>query len=185
VLSELPARSQHGSLRAVVESPRGSTVKLRFDPDLRAFALARLLPLGLSYPFDWGFVPGTLAADGDPIDIVVFNDRPSWPGLVLPCRALAVLELTQRSPTGKRIRNDRIVAMLDLGERHGQPQRLAWSRALERELERFFLDTTFFTDKRQRVLGWGRARKAAQSIDEGVRAFERARSDRAATKRGT
>ena len=63
-----------GSLNVMVESPRGSSVKFKYDPDDEVMMLARPLPLGLIYPYDWGFVASTRAADGDPLDAVILWD---------------------------------------------------------------------------------------------------------------
>jgi inorganic pyrophosphatase len=96
----------------VVESPRGSAVKLKYDPKLGAMSVSRPLNLGVTFPFDWGFVPSTKSADGDPIDALVYWDVSSYPGVVIPCRALAVIEVDQRGGEGKgRVRNDRVVAV--------------------------------------------------------------------------
>lgn len=65
-ISALAPYDHDGHLRAVIEAPRGSANKLRYDPDLGVFVLHNVLPLGMSFPFDFGFVPGTLGADGDP-----------------------------------------------------------------------------------------------------------------------
>ncbi len=73
-LHKLPARDDEGDVRVVVEAPRGSGLKLKYEPSLGAFEHGRMLPLGLTYPYDWGFVPGTKAEDGDPLDALV-NDR--------------------------------------------------------------------------------------------------------------
>ena len=83
LLSNLPAYGEDGSVYAVVESPKGSLVKLKYEIKLGAFTVAHSLPLGLSYPFDWGFVPSTQAPDGDPLDIVILHETSTYPGVVL------------------------------------------------------------------------------------------------------
>ena len=102
-LSNLPAYSEDGSVHAVVEAPKGSLVKLKYEIKLGAFTVAHSLPLGLSYPFDWGFVPSTQAPDGDPLDILILHEASTYPGVVLPCRPLGVVEMDQetRAARGK------------------------------------------------------------------------------------
>src|SRR5581483_2210587 len=96
----------------MVESPRGSAVKFKYDPDDRVITLSRPLPAGLAFPFDWGFIPDTHAADGDPLDAFILWDGASYPGIVIPCRALGVLNVEQTNPeTRKKERNDRIAAL--------------------------------------------------------------------------
>jgi inorganic pyrophosphatase len=73
-LQKLPVRDKKGDVHVVVETPRGSAAKLEFDPELQAFTLSKSLILGLSYPYDWGFVPSTKGEDGDPIDVLVLHD---------------------------------------------------------------------------------------------------------------
>ena len=73
-LQFLPARDKDGHFRVVVEAPAGSNLKLKYDPDLGVFLVGRPLILGLTYPYDWGFVPGTRAADGDPLNAMVLGD---------------------------------------------------------------------------------------------------------------
>ena len=109
-LATLPARSGTGLFHVVVESPRGSEVKLKYDPELRAFKFSRPLPSGLRYPYDWGFIPSTSAADGDPLDAMIFSDVSTYPGVVVECRVLGVLCLEQKAKHGKeRERNDRLL----------------------------------------------------------------------------
>src|SRR3954453_8756235 len=95
-LHNLPAFSPANALPVVVESPRGSAVKLKYDPSLGAMSISRPLSLGLSFPYDWGFVPSTRGADGDPLDAIVLWDVATFPGVVIPCLALALLKVDQR-----------------------------------------------------------------------------------------
>jgi hypothetical protein len=69
-------------IHAVIEPPRGSSCKLDFDPKLRVFTLAKPLMAGLTYPYDWGFIPSTQAEDGDPLDVLVIHDAQTYPGVV-------------------------------------------------------------------------------------------------------
>src|SRR3981081_1158203 len=79
-LDRLPPRSTPGTLRAVIETPEGTRNKIKFDPTDGAMRITESLPAGMSFPFDFGFVPGTLAADGDPLDVLVLMDGPGFPG---------------------------------------------------------------------------------------------------------
>src|SRR3954463_2365846 len=106
--SRLPARPERSRqhLHVVVESPRGSRLKIKYEPKLGVFELGRALPEGLSYPHDWGFVPGTRAPDGDPLDALVFWDTSSVTGLLIECRPLGVIKLEQQNKAGRRLYND-------------------------------------------------------------------------------
>src|SRR4051794_12199405 len=104
-LAKLPTWADKERIYAVVETPRGSRAKLEFDPKLRVFTLSKSLLVGLTYPYDWGFIPSTQADDGDPLDVLIIHDAATYPGLVLRCTPVGVLEVEQSSK-GKRERND-------------------------------------------------------------------------------
>src|SRR3954463_7268783 len=110
-LHNLPVRNKDGDVHVVVETPRGSAAKLEFDPQLQAFTLSKSLMLGLSYPYDWGFIPSTEGEDGDPIDVLVLHDAATSPGLVLRCKIIGVLEVLQKERGKQKIRNDRLIAV--------------------------------------------------------------------------
>jgi inorganic pyrophosphatase len=152
-LAPLPAE---GLIHVVIESPRGATSKLKYDGELGAFTLSRPLPLGLCYPHDWGFVPGTRAEDGDPLDALVISDGTSFAGLVLRARPLGVIQLEQdaKGKPGQRERNDRLVAVPEPSPRLAHRSFQDLPVRVREELERFFLDTTYLEHKNARVLGW-------------------------------
>src|SRR5215510_1853321 len=154
-LHQLDAFAENDVFHVVVESPRGSTLKLKWDPHLGAMSVSRPLNFGLSFPYDWGFVPSTEAPDGDPVDALVYWDVSSYPGVVIPCRAIAVVRIDQRSGGGdSRVRNDRIIAVPTQARREhvGSPGHLP-TRVRE-ELNQFFLAATALEGKDARILGW-------------------------------
>lgn len=169
-LMRLPLRGQQqGSFHVVVESPRGSTVKLKYEPSLGAFMLSRPLTRGLRYPFDWGFIPSTKGPDGDPLDALVYWDDITWPGVVLPCRPLGTLLVEQKKRDGKpgeRERNDRILLVPVAAAR---AEHLTSHESLSQrerdELEHFFLSVVAFADKDARILGWEDGGAATRMIE--------------------
>jgi len=96
-LSKLPAWAGDEFVHVVVETPRGARAKLTFDPELKTFVLSKSLTVGLSYPYDWGFIPSTRAEDGDPLDAMVIHDAATTPGLVLRCKLIGVLQTMQKT----------------------------------------------------------------------------------------
>jgi inorganic pyrophosphatase len=173
-LARLPPRAAAGVLHVVVESPRGSRVKLKWDPELGAMGLSRPLPAGLVYPFDWGFVPGTRAEDGDPLDAMVYWDVGSYPGVVLPCRAIGVVKLEQRRKRdGRRVRNDRLVVVPVTHEREAElTSALQLPARVRDELVQFFLAAIVFEPKDPRILGWGDPAEAERLVDAAIAAAQ-------------
>src|SRR6266513_5058592 len=107
-LINLPPFTEDGDLYVVVETPRGSRAKFDYDPKLRTFTLSKSLLTGLTYPYDWGFIPATAAEDGDPLDVMVIHEAATFPGLVLTCKIIGVLQVEQHSKGKKPKRNDRL-----------------------------------------------------------------------------
>ena len=162
-LLKMPTWADGDHVYAVVETPRGSSCKLEFDADLRAFTLAKPLMAGLTYPYDWGFIPSTKAEDGDPLDVLIVHDAQTYPGVVLRCRPIGILEVEQTSK-GKKERNDRVFAVPDRSSLEADMKdiRTLSSRARE-ELEQFFLATDALGDKKLEFLGW---RGPAQAVNK-------------------
>lgn len=103
----------HGDkvLQVVIETPKGSRNKYAFDHDRRVIVLRKVLPAGMIFPYDFGFVPSTLADDGDPIDVLLLMDEPAFTGCVLDARVVGVIEGEDELEGGKTQRNDRLLAV--------------------------------------------------------------------------
>ena len=155
-LLKLPTFAANDLFHVVVESPRGSPVKLKYNVHLEVISISRPLTLGLSYPHDWGFVPSTKGPDGDPIDALVYWDVATFPGVVIPCRALAVLQVEQNREDhpGERVRNDRVIAVPDAETRNAAEPFSSLSVRAKEELAQFFLATTVSEGKDLKILGW-------------------------------
>jgi inorganic pyrophosphatase len=113
-LHTLPTFAHDDIFHVVVETPRGASLKLKYDARLEAMTISRPMPLGLVYPYDWGFIPSTAGSDEDPVDVMVLWDVGSYPGVIVPCRALGVLQIEQNRKNhdpSERIRNDRIMSV--------------------------------------------------------------------------
>jgi len=110
-LAKLPHKldPKSAACRVVIETPKGRRGKLDYDPRSGLFRLKTLLPDGMSFPLDFGFVPSTLCDDGDPLDVMVLADEPNLPGTLLDVRLIGVIE-AEEVEHGKTERNDRLVA---------------------------------------------------------------------------
>lgn len=110
-LTKLPHKldPKAATCRVVVETPKGRRGKLDYDPKAGLFRLKTLLPDGMSFPLDFGFVPSTLCDDGDPLDVMVLADEPSFPGTLLDVRLIGVIK-AEEVEHGKTERNDRLIA---------------------------------------------------------------------------
>lgn len=165
MLSSLAPFTDDGRVRVVVESPRNSTLKYEFEPALNAVTISRQLMTGLAYPYDWGFVPGTKAEDGDPLDALVLHSSPTFPGVVLPCQPLGVVVVKQKDDETGWISNDRLIVRPAWEGHTSYIDNVAdLHRQTIQELERFFLNTAFFTGKKLRIQAWRGPRFALQMI---------------------
>ena len=168
-LSTLPLRAAAGHLRVVVETPGGSRIKYKYDEQHGVFEWSRLLPAGERYPFDYGFLPCTLAEDGDALDALVWADEATQSGVVVPARAIAALRVEQQRDGGPVKRNDRIVTVPVFDPSSPGARELADLPAVLRaELERFFIASLANTGKHIRLRGWADAAEAEAIIGAAV-----------------
>ena len=165
-----PVDSDHKKLlRVVVETPKGSRNKFAFDPDEHIFELKKVLPAGMTFPYDFGFVPSTEADDGDPIDVLVLMDEPAFPGCVLTCRPIGVIEGEQGDGKDTE-RNDRIIAVEQDAHSWADIKTIDdLGKEFCRELEEFFVNYHKLTGKQYRVLGIKSPNQARKMVKAGRR----------------
>jgi inorganic pyrophosphatase len=173
-LHDLPPRPPHADqptlVHVVVETPRGSPNKVAWDPERGVMALTRILAAGMHFPCEFGFVPGTRAGDGDPIDALLLLDAPTAPGVLVEARLVGVLT-GEQTRDGRTMRNDRLLAVSPLCPRLGRARTLddvgaAWVDAIARFLD----DYQRALGREFRVTGRGDAAEAARLVDEAARA---------------
>jgi inorganic pyrophosphatase len=157
------------AIQVVIETPKGSRNKYAFDPEQRVFLLKRVLPAGMAFPYDFGFVPSTLAEDGDPVDVLVLMDEPAFPGCLLKCRLIGVIQGEKEAEEGKE-RNDRIVAIEQANHSFAQVKHLDdLGNAFVRELQEFFVNYHRLSGEKYKVLGVKGPAEARKTIDKQVK----------------
>ena len=173
-LQKLPVRDKSGDVYVVVETPRGSAAKLEFDPALKAFTLSKPLMLGLTYPYDWGFIPSTKGEDGDPIDALVLHDVATSPGLVLKCKIIGVLEVVQTEGGKHAIRNDRLIAVPCHSHREqADHDARDLPKPVRSEIEKFFVATDELESKELKFLGWKGPKTGERLIEKAAKHFKK------------
>jgi inorganic pyrophosphatase len=178
-LYKLPAFNSQGDLVCVVESPRGAKAKFKYDPVHQVFMLNRTLIAGVHYPYDWGFVPSTRAEDGDPLDVMMFHDVPTFPGVVLLCRPIGALLVTQKKSAGDgRETNHRLFAVPLGSERQNEREDARELPERHREeLEAFFVAAGALAGKQLALLDWVGPDEARRLVEEGMARFKSSPDD--------
>ena len=140
-------------INAIVETPKGCAAKYNYDGRLQMFKLKKILPEGLSFPFHFGFIPFTKAEDGDPVDVLILMDEPSWPGCVIECKLLGVVEAEQTENHITK-RNDRMIAVPVASYRYHEITSIFdLDTYLVDEIINFLLSYTRLEEKEFKILG--------------------------------
>jgi len=168
--SEVPiGKSAPDAVNVVVEIPKGSANKYEYDSELRAFRLDRTLYSPMHYPGDYGFVPSTIAADGDPLDVLVLVESPTFAGCVIEVRAVGMLSMVDQGVEDLKLlcvptRDPRQETIENYSDVH--PHRL-------REIEHFFGIYKELEGKETETQGWRSAGDARRVIIEAAERFKR------------
>jgi inorganic pyrophosphatase len=158
-----------GTCRAIVETPKGCRNKFDYDPESNLFMLGGLLPEGMMFPFDFGFIPGTLGEDGDPLDILVLMDAPAHVGCLIEVRLIGVISAEQVEE-GKKETNDRLLGVAIHSYDHEHLETIDdVSKTLLSQLEEFFVSYNKQRGKKFRIAGTGGPRKAVKFLKTGIK----------------
>ena len=132
--------AESGALNVVVETPRNSRNKFKYDPKCGLFCLSAVLPEGSSFPHAFGFVPSTLGDDGDALDVLVLMDEAVYPGCLVPCRLIGNIQARQIDEDGTEVRNDRLLAVsVDSHDHVGVKKPADLTDSFIKEIEDFFV----------------------------------------------
>jgi inorganic pyrophosphatase len=151
-------------LQVIIETPKGSRNKYSFDPEQHVFVLKAALPAGMTFPYDFGFVPQTKAGDGDPLDVLVLMDEPAFPGCALLARLIGVIEGEQTAKK-QTVRNDRLVAVADAAHIYVKLKKLKdLPKQTLREIEEFFVNYHRLQGKEYKLIGCKGEKEAVKLI---------------------
>jgi inorganic pyrophosphatase len=153
--------------RAIIETPKGSRNKFKYDPETNLFMLGGLLPEGMMFPFDFGFIPSTLGEDGDPLDILILMDAPAHVGCLIQVRLIGIITAEQ-TEQGKTEANDRLIGVSVHSYQHEEIERIEdVSKTLLSQVEEFFISYNKQRGKEFEVTGTGGPKKALTYLKAG------------------
>lgn len=160
-------------VQVVIETPKGSRNKYDFDMEQKVFELKKVLPAGMAFPYDFGFIPRTRAEDGDPTDVLVLMDEPAFPGCVLKCRLVGIIE-GEQIENKEKLRNDRIVAVEKENHTFADIEHIDdLGKEFLRELEIFFVNYHELSGTQYRVIEVKGPKQARKRIEDGMHAYSR------------
>ena len=162
-------KDDKSSIHVVIETPKGCRNKYKFDPKLSSFTLSRVLPDGMLFPYDFGFVPSTMAEDGDPIDVLLLMDAPAFPGCVIQSRLIGVIE-GEQNEEGRTVRNDRLLAVAKQNHRYSDLKNISdMNQNQLKELSEFFVNSHRQDDVKYKFLGTKGPKEAARLLDRAIK----------------
>jgi inorganic pyrophosphatase len=167
-----PVDKKDDLVQVIIETPAGSRNKFAFDAEQSIFIHKLTLPAGMTFPYDFGFIPRTLAPDGDPLDVLLLMDQPAFPGCAVRGRLIGVIEGEQLDGK-KKIRNDRLVVVSEATHSYANIRKLKDlpSRWID-ELEQFFVNFHNLDGKKYKLLGTKGAETALGLIKQARKAAQ-------------
>lgn len=160
---------ESGALNVIIETSKGSRNKLKYNSDQELFELSKVLPRGMFFPFDFGFIPSTVGDDGDPLDILVLMDEPVPAGCKIAARLIGVLEAEQKED-GETERNDRLLAVAEQSHEHRHIRSINdLNEHMLKDIEQFFVSYNAIAGKKYKPLGQHGPNAAEKLVKQGVK----------------
>jgi inorganic pyrophosphatase len=159
-----PFDGKQKCINVVIETPKGSRVKYAYDQKNGILELKKALPEGMIFPFNFGFIPGTKADDGDPLDVLVVNQEPLVPGCLVKARLIAIIAAEQKEQNGQKTQNDRLVARAIGKQTPTSMESLDLDKKTLSEIEYFFVSYNKLSDKKFKITGRGGEKKAVAAV---------------------
>jgi inorganic pyrophosphatase len=155
-------------VNAVIEAYKGCRNKYKYNPENGLFELHKVLPMGMFFPFDFGFIPSTVGEDGDPIDVLVMMDEPTFVGCVAKVRLLGVIKAKQREAQSSTwIQNNRLIAVPAATHAYRELKDIAGiSAAVLFEVEHFFVSYNDAQKREFKVEGRAGVKEALALVKE-------------------
>lgn len=156
-----------GAVRVIIDTPKGSHNKYKYDEAEKLFRLEKVLPAGMVFPYDFGYVPGTRAGDGDPLDVMVLMDEAAFVGCLVEARLIGVIEADRKEPGGEARENHRLIAVAARSHDHDHLSDLTQvSPRLLDEIESFFVSYNRQLGRRFTPKGRHGARRAWKILED-------------------
>lgn len=160
--------------RAIIETPKGTRNKFDYDPKSGLFALGGLLPEGMMFPFDFGFIPSTLGDDGDPIDVMVLSDAPAHVGCLIDVRIIGIIEARQTE--GKKTEtNNRVIGVAVHSYQHESLNSLEdVNKSLLWQVEEFFVSYNRQRGKKFEIIRTSGPKRAVKFLEAAMQVRRKA-----------
>jgi inorganic pyrophosphatase len=156
-------------ITAIIETPRGKGQKFDFEPASGYFKLKKIMPAGMVFPFDFGYIPGTIGEDGDPVDVLVISELETFTGCAVDCRLIGAIEASQKEPDGKEMRNDRLIAIPEVSIQFADVRSLnELPDEILSQIESFFCNYNRQAGKEFKVLNRATAAEAVALVKQAV-----------------
>ena len=177
-LIDLPAFDENSStFYCVIESPCGSQIKFKYIPHFASFVVSYILPTGSVFPRDFGFIPSTLGRDGDPLDILVFLDAPTFTGCIIPTRIIGAIEAEQ-SQDGVTFRNDRLIGIAAAAHEYARLESIDdLDPVIVKEIEHFYISYNEMRGRHFKPIAHAGPAAAVELVRKGIHAFTAKRDE--------